>query len=316
VDNNAEKQKITHLLPVRNGEKFLAQVLRSISVNAACGDQILILDDGSSDNSLFLMQEFARNNQNVELISTGGIGLVASLNLGIANSTSDWVARYDVDDNYEDDRIGRQLDAIDTGTVAIFSDYDFWIDGRKYAGFIPSPIFAGATKLSLVKSQQTPHPSALLSRSAVLDVGSYLQHEYPAEDLGLWLRLSRVGSLISVPETLLHYRLSKSSITGTLREQSRNTTQNLIAKFRKDFLVYSSVEHIEEDWSNYSQHSHSLERKIFMFRNLLIAESKFGVFLPKKLKGKLMLDLSKQTPINEFYTMAKYKLIRQVHRIS
>jgi glycosyltransferase involved in cell wall biosynthesis len=141
-------------------------------------------------------------------------GLVNALNLGLRESSNTWIARFDVDDNYDSARISKQIEAIQANDVAIFSDYSIMSESKLNLGTIYSPVNPLACSISLINSERTAHPSALINKDAVLAVGGYLNEDFLVEDLSLWLRLSRVGNLRSVPKTLLHYTLSKSSVSS------------------------------------------------------------------------------------------------------
>jgi len=261
---------ITHLLPVRNGERFLLSCLLSIVENARERDQIVVIDDGSDDATLEIARQF--NYQDIDHIieSTGGVGLVLALNLGFRISKHNWVARYDVDDIYCANRIQVQEKLRRPDVGAIFADYSFHDEKGKYVGFIPSPITDLGTVISLLASQQTPHPIALINKEMFDRVGGYLEQDFPAEDLSLWIRLSKVSTLISASESLFSYRISNSSTSGSRLElvnQKRvelinhwSLGQNRFLEFKKELKNTKIV---------YGNSSHSKLRRIFLYRNLL-----------------------------------------------
>jgi hypothetical protein len=109
--------------------------------------------------------------------------------------------------------------------------------------------------VSLITSQRTPHPSVLFRKDAVLSVGGYRNSDRLVEDISLWLRLAKVGNLVSIPENLLEYRLHKGSITGNNRHEmkinahkiiqsigiSRVNSSDLINNFSSYISAYSSL---------------------------------------------------------------------------
>jgi glycosyltransferase involved in cell wall biosynthesis len=174
---------VTHLMPVRDGALFLNKSLNGILANAKKNDEILIIDDGSTDYGPTLIKRFQEKNSNVNVLTTKGIGIVGALNLGLKAASLEWVARYDVDDIYEPNRVQLQINNIKPNTAVIFSDYDIQ-SNRVFFGTIPSPILHKPSILSLIYSQQTAHPSALICKSAAFEAGLYKIDEYPAEDVG------------------------------------------------------------------------------------------------------------------------------------
>ena len=228
---NKIRPSIAALMPVRNASRFLGSSLGSISSNDEFLDEIIIIDDGSTDASPIVLNEWARLNPKVRLLKTSGIGLVAALNLGMESVQSEFVARFDADDIYHPRRLEIQSSALKPGVVAVFSDYTIFSESGRSLGFIPSPIFPDETAVSLVRSQRTPHPSVVFSVDAARAVGGYRAEDFPAEDLSLWLRLSRAGSLVTIPEFLLNYRISKSSIS----------TMHSTAMFKKRLQLIEAI---------------------------------------------------------------------------
>lgn len=228
---NKIRPSIAALMPVRNASRFLGSSLGSISSNDEFLDEIIIIDDGSTDASPIVLNEWARLNPKVRLLKTSGVGLVAALNLGMEIVQSEFVARFDADDIYHPRRLEIQSSALKPGVVAVFSDYTIFSESGRSLGFIPSPIFPDETAVSLVRSQRTPHPSVVFSVDAARAVGGYRTEDFPAEDLSLWLRLSRAGFLVTIPEFLLNYRISKSSIS----------TMHSTAMFKKRLQLIEAI---------------------------------------------------------------------------
>jgi hypothetical protein len=198
--------------------------------------------------------------------------------LGIAEAKNPWVARFDVDDEYPLNRINLQRKLIEDNIVAIFSDYSFTTSVGVSLGTLPSAITSNPTKLSLVSSQRTPHPVALLNRASVLSVGGYRVEDFPAEDLGLWFRLLERGRFLSVPKVLLSYRLSGSSISSSNRKEQFATKSKIIISFRSwDVLVQNCLEEFSSTISCYLRHQRSTARIILHLRDVAKAAKLSGI---------------------------------------
>ena len=198
---------ITALIPVKNGERFLPDFLESISKICTGQDEILFINDGSNDETPRMLHEFCRQNTSAKIENNPGQGLVDALNFGIGIARHDWIARFDVDDSYEDFRLDFQRRLIDESISAIFCDYQFEGVNGENLGTITSGITHQVNIVSLVNNWRTPHPGVLINKRLLLAVNGYSKDEYPVEDLGLWLRLKEVGYLISSPNVLFKYRL-------------------------------------------------------------------------------------------------------------
>lgn len=307
--------QISHLLPVRNGSEFLQSVIPQIVANFSLGDQIIVIDDGSTDETPKLLQNFKAEFKGIEIVRTKGVGLVAALNLGFDVAECSWVARYDVDDDYEAHRIEIQKSQIKKNTVGIFSDYDFRINKKIYAGRMVSPVLPQMTKLSLFASQQTAHPVALLNKSAVLEAGGYNREDFPAEDLGLWFRLAKLGDLISVPETLLHYNLNSKGISASNRNLMKSKASEVVKLYSEKINlddVFFSVFHNE--WRQLDNHTFPTERRILALRNLFKANPEMNFIDLTKAKESLLKELVDLSTLKAFANLAYFKNLRTLNR--
>jgi len=222
---------ITLLLPIRDGSRYVERIISQMQANAEMEDELLVIDDGSTDETPEILAKLKIDSNQIRVIRTVGIGLVSALNLGFKESKNNWIARFDADDQYPENRLSVQRKMIADNVSVIFSDYTIRLNGEKFAGIIPSPIFHEAIALSLLFSQQTAHPSALINKKHFLRVGGYLEREFPAEDLGLWMRMSVQGNLVSVPDNLLFYNLSHGSISAVRRKEVVVKTKYLVSRY-------------------------------------------------------------------------------------
>lgn len=272
---------ITLLLPVKNGSRFLKSSLTNMIDIAGENDSILIVDDFSEDDSMSIINHFQLIDSRIQVLKNRKPGLVNALNLGVKESHNNWIARCDVDDFYPKDRLEVQKTFVDEGVSGIFTDYEFFADTEKSLGVIPSAIYREAVSISLSKSQRTAHPSIMYSKEAVLSAGGYRKEDFPAEDLSLWLRMSKEGELISVPKVLLKYRLTPMSVSWQKRELIQQKTKNLLLTIginSKDFI--NTVNNIESIFLNYDKTNLSSRRKILLLREILDIQrnpSRYGI---------------------------------------
>lgn len=261
----------TLLMPVKNGQKYLKQAIAGLEENCQPEDEILVIDDGSTDETGPLLKKWAMFNPQARVISSPKPGLVEALNFGIQESSKDWIARFDVDDRYDVNRILETKRHIRGDTVCIFSDYEFKTTNGRALGYMPSAVDDNKTYLSLVTSQRTAHPSVCFNKAAAVEVGGYRHKDFPAEDLSLWLRISKSGKIISIPRSFLKYTVSSSSVSGTLRYKSLEKKELLLSSF--NFLPESierGIAEIEESRIFYSNFTHSQERYLLHLRDLAL----------------------------------------------
>ena len=262
-------EKMSILMPVRNGSQFLQNSIQNIESNVRSFDEIIVVNDGSVDETSRMLYEWSLRNQQVRILNSNGTGLVNSLNLGISEASNNWIARFDVDDSYPSFRLIEQSKMLDDKTAAIFCDYRFQNPMGIDLGSIPSAVSAPATAVSLISSQRTPHPGALLNKNALIDAGGYRNEDFPAEDLSLWLRLAKNAQIVSVPMVLLNYRLSKNSVSAEKRKLALEQTKKLLQVIGID---ENSIRECLDSWHKhfleYSDMTLSSERKLLFYRDL------------------------------------------------
>jgi glycosyltransferase involved in cell wall biosynthesis len=309
--------KVAALMPVRNGESFLCSAIASLEANQGYLSEILIIDDGSEDKTSSILDYWSKSNEKVRVIKTKGIGLVECLNLGLMESASEFIARFDVDDIYSPDRIKIQTRYLTTGVAAVFSDYSFWEQKFGFLGTMPSAIFPNATSISLVNHQRTAHPSVMFSRNAVLDVGGYNKNDFPAEDYSLWLRLSKSNTITSIPEVLLNYRLSAGSISASQRKFMVEKTMQLRNSIGINTDDYrSSIEYLGIALAKYGDFDFARIRKFLHLRDLLsiATEYNFAKSDKKLIVGELLKISLSLNSILDTAPFAAYTFKRRIVR--
>ena len=312
-----ELPSISALLPSKNGARYLHRLIPRILTMLGENDELIVVNDGSTDDSTLLLANLAKIDTRLKVLVTEGVGLVSALNLGIGNAKHPWIARFDVDDEYSLDRINLQRQLIGDDVAVIFSDYTFMSSGGFLLGTVPGAILSNPTKLSLVSSQRTPHPVALFNRAKVLSAGGYRVGDFPAEDLGLWLRLTKEGKFLSVPESLLNYRLSGGSISSSNRGmQLKQKSRMTVDFYHWQELIDVCTQEFRHTTSCYLGERNSTARLILHLRDLSIASKLTGAdFLIFKLIAKLPISTLVKFPFVLLDMLIK-KLYRKLYRLA
>ncbi|HSP06085.1 MAG TPA: glycosyltransferase family A protein, partial [Acidobacteriota bacterium] len=100
--------RVSVILPFRNAESTIAECLDSVLKQTLQEIEIVALNDGSTDESVEIVRQFGRKNPRLRLVEPGPIGLVAALNLGLAEARAPLVARMDADDIMHTERLALQ----------------------------------------------------------------------------------------------------------------------------------------------------------------------------------------------------------------
>jgi glycosyltransferase involved in cell wall biosynthesis len=258
------------LMPLYNGSKFIDQSLNTILASMREIDELVIVNDGSEDISVEDLKKLENRDSRIKIISKEHSGLVETLNYGIQHCENELIARADIDDKYSPKRISRQVQFMgeNPNCAAVFSDYQIQDVSGRNLGIIPTAISPLLTRFSLINPQRTPHPSVMFRKSAVLEVNGYKSEYFPAEDLSLWIDLSKSFEIATIPETLLYYTLHKGNITSQNQSLMIAKTESLITSFGKKFLIEAVLHEAEKTFNIYDLSTQAMARKVLFFRDL------------------------------------------------
>lgn len=218
--------RLSVIMAVYNGAAYLAEAIESVLAQDMADFEFLIHDDGSTDGSWAILQDFAARDPRIRLSQDANAGLAASLNRLIANARAPFLARMDADDLCLPSRFARQLALLEAEPeLDVLGSFCITMDeaGRPIARLglpmdhdvIDANNLRGTVSIS--------HPAVTMRRAAVLRAGGYDASFRSAQDVDLWLRMGEHGRLANMPEPGLKYRLHGGSISGSkLVEQATN----------------------------------------------------------------------------------------------
>lgn len=204
-------------MAVFNGAPFLREAIQSILSQTFTDFEFLIINDGSTDSSLSIVNSYA--DPRIKLVNNDtNKGLIASLNIGITLSSGEFVARMDCDDISLPERLSKQIEFLDShpecSMVAVKCRFinaageecGVWNDDSNFASY-------DEIVQRLPRTNCIAHPGIMI-RSGTLSTYRYDPRQLNSEDYDLWLRLVADGHRIEkLDEYLLKYRLSTLSVT-------------------------------------------------------------------------------------------------------
>lgn len=204
----ATSPQISVVLPVYNGSPYLESAVSSILAQSFKNLELIIIDDGSTDNSAAILDSF--DDPRIRVFHQANQGLASTLNRGISLARGAYVARQDQDDLSDPNRLALQVaymeahpECVLLGTWAQIMEVD-----QLAERFHRHPVDESTLRYQLLFNNPFVHSSVLLRRSALIQVGGYTidPERQPPEDYELWSRLSRIGSVANIGEVLLIYR--------------------------------------------------------------------------------------------------------------
>lgn len=202
--------RISVAMPVYNCEKYLAKAIESILSQTFTDFEFLIVNDGSTDGSLGIIEDYANRDRRIKPVSRANTGLLVALNEMLGRARGEYIARMDADDVALPERFERQVNYLDDHPECVLVGSRVLIidpDGdplREMGDALTHEEIDDA--LMSARGQMIYHPSVMFRRQVVLDLGGYRPKYDLTEDLDLFLRLAEVGRIINLAEPLLQYR--------------------------------------------------------------------------------------------------------------
>ena len=209
---------ISVVMPAYNAAEFIAPAIESILSQTYGEFELIVVDDGSTDNTLDVVQGYAEQDDRVQILKTYHRGYTRAINLGISESKYPWIARMDADDISLPERFAVQIDAIKSNPeVVVWSSYVYHINSK---GEILSLSRLGATTEAEFHRRQAEavdvqcyHPTVLFKKEIFMRAGGYNPNFEPAEDFELWDRMAQYGPVLAIPQPLVLYRVHLQSVS-------------------------------------------------------------------------------------------------------
>ena len=208
--------KVTVLMPVYNGDRFLREAIESILNQTFEEFEFLIINDGSIDNTREIILSY--DDPRIRLVDNNcNLGLIRSLNKGLELAEGQFIARQDADDISEPERLAQQVAFLETHPeVALVGTWYKEIDSQgKLIGECKLPCDCTQIRWELLFYCTFAHPSVMLQKSTIIkQIGFYSKAALHTEDYELWCRIARCFPVANLDKHLVRYRIHANSVTG------------------------------------------------------------------------------------------------------
>lgn len=226
---------ISVVMPVYNAEKCLDEAIESILTQTYTNFEFIIINDGSTDHSLEIIEKYKSEDERIILVSRENKGLVASLNEGIDKAKGKYIARMDADDISLPQRLEKQIELMEKENLDICGgDYLSIDEEGSLVSLNMTPKGQEMCTLSLVSKVPFAHPTVMIKKD-FLDKHKlrYGQSQYKkAEDLDLWNRMHEKGAKFSnVNDIIFKYRIIANSLSKVNDQSIRKETKKMLNNF-------------------------------------------------------------------------------------
>lgn len=220
---------VSVVIPVYNAEAYLKEAILSVLNQTYNNLEVIVINDGSTDNSDEIIRSLALCDNRIVYISRYNKGLISTLNEAVALAKGDYIARMDADDVCFIYRIERQVDFMnENGCFLCFSGVEV-IDEN--GGFVCSDVKKMSHTEMTVRlffASCFYHPSVMMRRE-VFDVFHYDFSFVFAEDYKLWSDCFFCGdkSFGYIEEALLKYRVHGANVSISFRDKQLEVSREI-----------------------------------------------------------------------------------------
>ena len=208
------------IIPAYDAAAFVDSALGSIAAQSVQPDEIIVVDDGSTDETVERVRRWeallpVRAHVLEENIGAG-LGAGGARAIGIEQSTADLVALLDVDDFWYPDHLEVMIAAHERAGGLITANHRYWVPGQQ-VGALPAseliPVPPPAEQVNAILSENFVFVSTLFSRRLYDSVGP--MRNIRCEDWDLWIRMVDSGARVTMPDQVTAlYRQTTSSVSG------------------------------------------------------------------------------------------------------
>jgi glycosyltransferase involved in cell wall biosynthesis len=205
--------KVTVLMPVYNGEKYLDEAIDSILGQTFKDFEFLIVNDGSTDKTGEILKSY--NDLRIKIINNEkNIGLTKSLNKGLKSARGEYIARQDADDISMPERLEKEVEFLemhqDYAVVGTFAK--IINENSKILYFLERPVEDSKIREVFKKDNCIIHGSSMIRKACLSEIGFYNELMLRSQDYELWLRLSKKYRFANIAKYLYMWRKHNENI--------------------------------------------------------------------------------------------------------
>ena len=293
-------------MPVYNGEKYLREAIDSILNQTFTDFEFLIIDDGSTDNSLEIINSY--QDPRINLIKNNdNQGLIYSLNRGLALAKGKYIARMDSDDISSPERLCVQIKFLDENpTIGLVGSSVQIIDNNKnHSSIVEFPLTHFIIQWSLCFYSPFAHPSTMIKKEILKQANGYSSQAVYVEDYDLWQRLSKITELSNLPQILLYLRKHDNNLTKVYLEKHIKNAASIRQVAIEDILKKQIFYQLA--LNNFLQKTQTIEETYEV--NQLILQL-FKTFSQNKKIPKIELDKIKQDACERILNSLNFNMLK------
>jgi glycosyltransferase involved in cell wall biosynthesis len=210
------------IMPAYNAGRYISAAIRSVLDQTFQDWQLVIVDDGSTDNTAAIVDSFREElGPRLTFVQQPNAGLPAARNTAIRHSSSELLALLDSDDIWLPNRLAESVASLQKNPAAglsygLITRID--ADGKLGETFRGNPKFASGriARAIYLREVDLPCPTMTFRRSALEPTGLFDETMRATEDRDLWFRIAQHHEVAFIPEVIALYRTSPQSMSVDL----------------------------------------------------------------------------------------------------
>jgi len=240
---------ISVIMPVFNTEKYVGQAINSILAQTYKDFELIIIDDGSTDDTLSILHAYRNMDERIIILENGtNKGVAFSRNRGLERAKGEYIAVMDSDDislpmRFEVEiaylKAHPELGALGSNFQIITSDGELTDFKTSYS------LSPGINRWRMFFANQHCHPTTLICSSLFTKNGiKYDESIRCSEDYDLWFQINEISKIGNIPEILLYVRKNDTSYTSINHEIVQQSDVLIIMKYIRKYLNLNLDDHL------------------------------------------------------------------------
>lgn len=234
--------KVSIIICTFNRANYIAQSLDSILKQTFTSYEVIVIDDGSSDNTEEIARGYAARDERIKYFkSEQNLGIAPSRNKGVTLARGEYIAMLDSDDYWVGaDKLARQIEVLENDRkIVLIGTSIICVDEN--GGELKRDIFASEDKIiraRILAKNQFMQSSVVFRRDVFKETSGYQENLKVCEDFDLWLAMGSKGKFANLVEPLVAYRLHSGGISKERKREIARLTDMIITKNKKNYPNY------------------------------------------------------------------------------
>lgn len=239
--------KISVVIPMYNSSKTILSTLNSVKTQTILPFEVLIIDDGSLDESATIVEDFISNNLtlNIQLVKKVNGGVSTARNAGIKLAQGDWIALLDSDDEWLPNKLERQIQVLSENPNIDFLGTNR--NGESFSAVLWNKLehlTKISAKLLLFKNYFSP-PTIIFKKQIFFELGGFDENQRYAEEGNYFIRIAQRYNCYLLDESLVitggrKAHFGHSGLSGNLKQMELGELKNI-----KDSLNLNIINYFE-----------------------------------------------------------------------